>query len=47
VFRVIWDRQWQGTALVAFRLDPDGKVAGLEIDELELRRKPEGTDSME
>jgi hypothetical protein len=41
-FRVTWDRRWQGTALVSFRLNAEGKVGGLQIDELELERELEG-----
>ncbi|MGH9332563.1 MAG: serine hydrolase, partial [Vicinamibacteria bacterium] len=40
VFRVIWDRKWQGTALSSFRLGVDGAVESVDVEGLEFRREP-------
>ncbi len=39
VFQVSWDRQWQGTAFVSFRLGVEGEVESLVIDGLEFRHQ--------
>ena len=39
VFRILWDRKWQGTGFVSFRLGIEGEVESLEIDGLTLRHK--------
>ncbi len=39
VFRVSWDRKWQGTAFVSFHLGVEGEVESLVLDGLELRRQ--------
>jgi CubicO group peptidase (beta-lactamase class C family) len=39
VFRVSWDRKWQGTAFVSFRLGVEGEVQSLFIDGLEFRHQ--------
>jgi CubicO group peptidase (beta-lactamase class C family) len=40
-FRVRWDTEWRGDALVTFRLGPGGEVASLEVRGMELRREEE------
>jgi len=37
-FRIAWDRGWLAPELVVFRMDPDGKVTGLELDGTVLGR---------
>ncbi len=39
VFRVQWDRKWQGTGFVSFRLGVEGEVESLEIDGLTFRHE--------
>jgi CubicO group peptidase (beta-lactamase class C family) len=39
VFRVNWDRKWQGTGFVSFRLGVEGEVESLEIDGLGFRHR--------
>ena len=43
VFRVSWDRKWQGTAFVMFRLGVEGEVESLEIDGLGFRHTPDSS----
>jgi len=37
VFRVSWDRKWQGKAFVSFHLGVEGEVESLDIHGLEFR----------
>ncbi len=39
VFRILWDRKWQGTGFVSFRLGVEGEVESLEIDGLGFRHE--------
>jgi CubicO group peptidase (beta-lactamase class C family) len=40
VFRVAWDRKWQGTTFLSFQLGVAGEVESLEIDGLTFLHKP-------
>ncbi len=39
VFRVAWDRKWQGTTFVTFRLGVAGEVESLAIDGLTFQHR--------
>jgi CubicO group peptidase (beta-lactamase class C family) len=39
VFRIVWERKWQGTGFATFRLGLEGEVESVEIDGLTFRHQ--------